>query len=118
MNKIFLIGNLTKDPVLRTVKTEKAEKAVANFTVAVNRVHSANDKDADFFPIVVWGSMAESCGKYLKKGSRVCVVGPLQTKSYDAEDGLKRYTMEVNAAEVQFLSAKPDEEKKEGKKNN
>lgn len=103
MNKIFLIGNLTKDPVFSIVS---GGHKVCKYILAVNRSYTASDgsKEVDFFPVTVWGTMAENCNKYLKKGSKVCVSGNMQTKSYETPDGSKRYSSEVSAEEIQFLT--------------
>ena len=105
MNRCFLIGNLTKDPDLRTLPSSGI--AVCNFTVAVTRRFQSQQreqKEADFIPVVVWRVQAENCAKYLRKGSQVAVAGSIQTRSYEANDGSKRYVTEVVADEVQFLS--------------
>jgi single-strand DNA-binding protein len=96
LNKVFLIGNLTKDPENRATQSGVSK---CNFTVAVQR----KDKQADFIPVVAWRGLAETCGKYLAKGRQVAVIGSIQTRSYDTADG-KRHVTEVVADEVQFLS--------------
>lgn len=105
MNKVILIGNLTKDPEVRTTASGTC---VTTFTVAVKRYHKNDDgtKETDFIPVVTWQKLAESCGRYLKKGNRVGVVGEIQVRSYDAKDGTKRYVTEVIAGEVEFLTPK------------
>ncbi len=102
MNKAILVGNLTRDPEL---KTTPSGVSVCTFTIAVNRRFTSADgeRHADFIPIVVWRVQAENCGKYLKKGSKVAVCGMIQTRSYEANDGGKRYVTEIVADEVQFL---------------
>lgn len=102
MNKVTLIGRLTKDPELKF--TPREGKAVATFTLAVDRRGKDGKKEADFIPIVVWGKQAENTANYTAKGSLVGVAGRIQTRSYDAKDGGKRYITEVVAEEVQFLS--------------
>lgn len=104
MNKVILIGNLTKD--LETRETPSG-KTVANFSIAVNRPFS---NDTDFFNITVWDKQAENCAKFLKKGSKVGIVGYLYNRSYEANDGTKRTVTEVNASEVEFLTPKQAEE--------
>ncbi len=108
MNKAFIIGNLTKAPEL---KTTQSGVSVCNFTVAVNRAYKDQngERQVDFLPVVVWRGLAESCAKYLDKGRKVAVVGEIQTRSYDAQDGTKRYVTEIIASDVEFLSAKEDE---------
>lgn len=105
MNKVLLIGNLTKDPELSQTNSGKS---VCRFTLAVQRRFSGADgnREADFLNIVVWGNNAENCHKYLKKGSKASVVGEIQTGSYEAQDGTKRYTTDIVASEVEFLSTK------------
>ena len=104
MNKVILIGNLTKDPELSTTNSGIN---YCRFTLAVpKRFAQAGERDAEFINIVVWRVQADNCHKYLKKGSKACVVGSLQTRSYDAQDGSKRYVTEVVAEEVEFLSTK------------
>ena len=104
MNKVILIGNLTKDPELSTTNSGIN---YCRFTLAVpKRFANAGERDAEFINIVVWRVQADNCHKYLKKGSKACVIGSLQTRSYDAQDGSKRYVTEVVAEEVEFLSSK------------
>ena len=103
MNRAMLIGNLTKDPELRATGSGIA---VCTFTLAVQRRFANRDsqtREADFIPIVVWRAQAENCAKYLHKGSQAAVCGSIQTCSYDAPDGSKRYVTEIVADEVQFL---------------
>ena len=115
MNKVFLMGNLTKDPELRYIPSGSA---VANFTVAVNRIYkdSAGQKkeDASFIRVVVWGKMAEVCGEYLTKGRPVLVEGRLKSRVWEAQDGQKRSAIDVVATSVQFLGAKSDKVQKTG----
>ena len=102
MNKVVLIGRLTKDPELKF--TPGTGTAVATFTVAVDRKFSKDgQKEADFIPIVVWGKTAESCANYTAKGKLIGISGRIQVRSYDAKDGTKRYVTEIVAEEVQFL---------------
>lgn len=104
MNKVFLIGNLTKDPELSTTNSGIN---YCRFSLAVSkRFAQPGERDAEFINIVAWRVQADNCHKYLKKGSKACVVGSLQTRSYDAQDGSKRYVTEVVAEEVEFLSTK------------
>jgi len=104
LNKVFLIGNLTRDPELRYIPSGSA---VATFTVAVNRVfvsQSGEKKEqTSFIRVVVWGRRAEVCGEYLAKGRPVFVEGRLQSREWQAQDGQKRSTIEVVADNVQFL---------------
>lgn len=107
MNKVILIGNLTKDPELTTTNSGIS---VCRFTLAVSRrfVGASGERETDFLNIVAWRSQAENCSKYLKKGSKCAVTGSIQTRSYDAQDGSKRYVTEITADEVEFISTKND----------
>ena len=108
MNKVFLIGNLTKDPELAS--TSNGVK-FCRFTLAVSRSYAKDGKrETDFLPVVVWRTQADNCARYLKKGSRAAIAGSVQTRSYDAQDGTRRYVTEIAADEVQFLSTKGDDE--------
>jgi len=107
MNKAILIGNLTRDPEARTTPSGVS---VTTFTLAINRRYSNSQgvREADFINIVTWRQTAELCARYLSKGRKVCVVGQIQTRSYDAQDGTKRYVTEVVADEVEFLGSRDD----------
>ena len=109
MNKVFMIGNLSKDVDLRTTQSGKA---VATLTIAVNRRFKGQDgeKVTDFFTVVAWNQLGEMCGKYLAKGKKVAVSGELQTRSYEDKNGVKRYVTEIIADEVEFLSPKEKRE--------
>ncbi len=104
LNRVFLIGNLTRDPELRYIPSGSA---VVSFSLAVNRVYRLQSgekkEEVSFVRVVVWGKMAENCNEYLKKGSPAFVEGRLQSRSWDGPDGQKRSTMEVIATSVQFL---------------
>lgn len=102
LNKVVLIGRLTKDPDLRYTQSGIA---VARFTLAVDRGFKNQDgeKQADFIPITVWRGQAENCAKYLAKGRLVAVAGRIQTRHYDTPEGQRRYVTELVADEVQFL---------------
>jgi single-strand DNA-binding protein len=104
---VFLMGNLTRDPELRYTPNGQA---VVNFAVATNRVWKDADgeqKDsAEFTDVVAWGKTAENIANYLKKGQKVHLIGRLQTRSWEAQDGSKRYKTEVVANDVTFLSTK------------
>lgn len=109
MNKVFLIGNLTRDPELST--TGSGVK-FCRFTLAVSRSYSRDGKrETDFLPVVVWRAQADNCARYLKKGSKAAVSGSVQTRSYDTQDGSRRYVTEIAADEVQFLSTRNDDVK-------
>ena len=105
LNRVLLIGNLTRDPELRYIPSGQP---VTTFTVAVNRTYLSatgeKKEDVNFLRIVVWGKRAEVCHEYLKKGSPVFVEGRLQSRSWEGTDGQKRNTVEVVAQNVQFLS--------------
>lgn len=102
MNKVVLIGRLTRDPDLRNVGNNIA---VCRFTLAVDRPYRSNggnEATADFFNIVVWRAQAENCGKYLQKGRQCAVIGRIENRSYD-KDGEKHYVTEIVAENVEFL---------------
>lgn len=102
MNKVVLIGRLTKDPDLRF--TAGKGTAVASFTIAVDRrFKTPGQPEADFIPVVVWGKQAEATANYMSKGKLISVSGRIQTRSYEAKDGTRRYVTEIVADEVQFL---------------
>lgn len=103
MNKVILIGNLTKDPELTTTTSGIS---VCKFTVAVSRPfkNASGEQEADFLPIIVWRQQAENCGKYLRKGSKCAIDGSIQTRTYDDKDGNRRYVTEVVAERVEFIS--------------
>lgn len=100
MNKAIVIGNLTRDP---EKKVTPDGVSVTNFTVAVSR--TGNREKTDFLPVVTWRTLADNCAKYLAKGRKVAVIGEIQTRSYTANDGGKRYVTEIIANEVEFISA-------------
>ena len=108
MNKVVLIGRMTKDPELRF--TPGSGAAVTTFTLAVDRYNTkTGQNEADFIPIVIWGKQAENTANYMSKGGQVAISGRIQTRSYDAKDGTKRYVTEVVAdmmGGVQFLGNK------------
>lgn len=107
MNKVILVGNLTRDPELTTTGTGIS---LTRFAIAVNRnyTNASGEREADFINIVVWRGLADNCAKYLTKGSKVGVCGSLQTRSYDDKDGVKRYSTEVVADDVEFLNTRPN----------
>lgn len=104
LNRVLLIGNLTRDPELRYIPSGSA---VATFTIGVNRVYKTQTgekkEEVSFIRIVVWGRKAEVCGEYLSKGSPVFVEGRLQSRDWQTQDGQKRNTVEVIADNIQFL---------------
>ena len=110
MNNVILIGRLIKDVELRY--TQSSNATYARFTIAVDKGMSKEKKQeleakgqqtADFINIVVWGKQAENCQKYLQKGRNVAIQGRIQSGSYTAQDGTKKYTTEVWAERVQFI---------------
>ncbi len=105
MNKAILIGNLTRDPEVRTTSSGTT---VCTFSIAVNRrfQNQAGERVSDFFTIVAWRQLGELCGRYLAKGRRVSVIGEIQNRSYEGKDGTKRYITEIIADEIEFLSPK------------
>ena len=108
MNKVLLIGNLTKDPELSTTTNGVS---LCKFTLAVPRKYTSSngEREADFLPIVVWRAQADNCYKYLKKGSKASVTGTIQTRVYDTPEGNRRYMTEIVAEEVEFISTKQGE---------
>lgn len=109
MNKLTIIGNLTRDPELRTTPNGIA---VCSFTIAVNRRRSQasnGQPEADFFRVSAWRQLGENCQKYLAKGRKVCVVGPVSVQTYQGNDGQTRASLEVTAEDVEFLSSRNDD---------
>ena len=104
MQKVFMIGNLTRDPELSSTPNGVA---VCKFGIAVARDFG---DETDFFNIVTWRGLAETCGKYLKKGNKVGIVGSLQNRSYEDKEVVKRTITEIVASEVEFLTPKKEEE--------
>jgi single-strand DNA-binding protein len=102
LNRVILIGQLTKDPELRYTQNGTA---VASFTLAVNRMRTnqQGEREADFIPIVVWQKQAENCANYIGKGSLVAVEGRLQVRTYDDKEGQRRWITEVVGENVRFL---------------
>ena len=109
MNKVILIGRLTRDPELRYTGSNTP---VATFSLAVNRpfTSASGEREADFINIVVWRKQAENCKNYIKQGSQVAVEGRIQTRNYEDQNGQKRYVTEVVADNVQFLDTKSSRE--------
>jgi single-strand DNA-binding protein len=105
INRVILVGRLTRDPELRYTQSGVA---IARFTVAVNRnyVNQQGEREADFINVVTWRGLAENCAQYLKKGSLVGVDGRLQTCKYENQEGRTVYTTEVVADDVRFLEPK------------
>ena len=106
MNKVILIGRLTKDVELRYTQTNTT--AVASLSLAVNRkfVKPGEERQADFFNIIAWNKLAENISKYLFKGNQVAISGRLETRSWDDPNGQKHYVTEVIAEEIDFIGSK------------
>ena len=112
MNKIILIGNLTRDPELRTTPNGIT---VCNFDIAVNDRRGRNQQNGQqeqtqYFRITVWRQLGETCQRYLSKGRKVFVSGPLTARTYQANDGTTRVSLEVTADDVEFLSSRNDDQ--------
>lgn len=112
MNKLFIVGNLTRDPELRSTPNGIP---VCTFTVAVNRRRAAGAEagqqpEADFFRVTAWRQLGENCNRYLAKGRKVAVVGAVQVSTYTAQDGTTRASLEVTADDVEFLSPRGEGE--------
>ncbi len=109
MNKIILIGNLTRDPEVRSTQSGVT---VCSFTIAVNRrfAQQGGEKTTDFFRINAWRQLGETCARYLAKGRKVAVVGELQARTYEGNDGQTRMSLDVSADEVEFLTPKQQQE--------
>ena len=105
MNKLTIIGNLTRDPESRTTPNGNN---VCTFTVAVNRRRSqnSNQPEADFFNVTAWRERAEFVAKYFRKGSAVCVVGSIQNRTWTDQQGVKRYMTDIVADEVNFVESR------------
>ena len=106
MNKIILIGRLTKDVELKY--TQSTNTAVASFSLAVNRrfVRDGEERQADFFNVIAWNKLAETAANYLKKGQQVAITGRLQNRTWDDADGNKHYITEVIAEELEFIESR------------
>ena len=111
MNKLTIIGNLTRDPELRTTTSGVN---VCSFTVAVNRRNRRDDQngqpEADFFRVTAWRQLADICARYLAKGRKVAVVGSVSVHTFTGNDGTTRASLEVTADDVEFLSSRNDAE--------
>jgi len=107
LNKVMLIGNLTKDP---EAKTLPSGQSLSNFSLATNRTWKDKDgskkEQAEFHNIIAWGKLAEICNQYLKKGAKVYIEGRLQTRSWDDQNGVKKYRTEIIAENLSMLGAR------------
>lgn len=108
MNKVILMGRLTRDPEVRYTQTNNT--LVASFSLAVNRrfVRPGEERQADFINIVAWSKLGEFCSKYFKKGQQVGIIGRIQTRTWEDENNVKRYVTEVVAEEAYFADSKRD----------
>ena len=108
MNKVILMGRLTRDPEVRYTQTNNT--LVASFSLAVNRrfVRQGEERQADFINIVAWGKQGEFCSKYFKKGQQVGIIGRIQTRTWDDDKGQRHYVTEVIAEEAYFADSKRD----------
>lgn len=115
LNKVILIGNLTKDPELS--ETSSGVK-FCKFGIAVNRpfANSDGEREVDFFNITTWRGQAETCARYLKKGKKVCIVGSLQNREYTDNNNVKRTATDVIASEIEFLSARSEDDERPAEK--
>lgn len=115
MNKVILIGNLTKDPELS--ETSSGVK-FCKFGIAVNRpfANSDGEREVDFFNITTWRGQAETCARYLKKGKKVCIIGSLQNREYTDKNNVKRTVTDVIASEIEFLSARSEDDERPAEK--
>ncbi len=107
MNKVFLIGNLTRDPELTTTNSGVS---VCRFSIAVTRRFSnaEGERETDFFNITAWRGSAENCAKFLKKGSKVAVSGSIQMRNFERQDGTRGLSVDITADDVEFLSSRND----------
>ena len=105
MNKVYLIGNLTRDPELSTTTSGIS---VCRMSIAVGRRFSNAEggRDTDFFNVTAWRGTADNCAKFLKKGNKIAVSGSIQTRNYEKTDGTKGFSVDIVADEVEFLTSK------------
>ena len=110
MNRIVLVGRLTKDPETKVI--EGSDKVVTRFILAVDRLYknASGEREADFIPVVMWGKRGEIVSEYITKGRMISVSGRLQTGNYEDKDGNRKYIAEVVADEFQFIDSKKSEE--------
>ena len=110
MNKLTIIGNLTRDPELRTINTANGPVSVCPFDVAAHsRRRNANgQEETTFFRCTAWRALGENVARYQHKGNKICVIGPVSARTYQANDGTTRVSLEVQADDVEFLSSRND----------
>ncbi len=114
MNKIFLIGNLTRDPELSETNSGIS---VCRISIAVSRRRTGDgEPQTDFFNVTAWRGLADNVAKYCKKGNKIAVTGSIQLRQYEAQDGTKRTAVDVVAEDVEFLTPKPQESEAPPKK--
>lgn len=101
MNKLTIIGNLTRDPETRTVSSGDT---VCTFTLAVNRRTNKDHPEADYFRVSAWNRLGETAQKYLGKGKKACIIGPVSVSSYTGKDGGTHFQLEVKAEDMEFLT--------------
>ena len=108
MNKVILMGRLTRDPEVRYTQTNNT--LVTSFTIAVNRrfARQGEERQADFIPVVAWSKLGEFCSKYFKKGQQVGIIGRIQTRNWEDDNKVKHYITEVVAEEAYFADSKRD----------
>ena len=106
MNRVFLIGNLTRDPEFNKTPNDVS---ICKFDIAVNRRFAKTNDEVDFFHIVTWRGQADNCQKFLQKGNKVAIVGSIAIRQYEAQDGTKKTAVDVTADEVQFLTPKTEQ---------
>ena len=107
MNKVYLIGNLTRDP---EISTTTGGISVCRMSIAVGRrfTNAEGGRETDFFNVTAWRGTADNCAKFLKKGNKIAVSGSIQTRNYERPDGTKGFSVDIVADEVEFLSSKND----------
>ncbi len=108
MNKVFLIGNLTRDP---EASTTTSGVSVCRLAIAVNRRFSSADgsREVDYFNVTAWRGLADNCSRYLKKGNKIAVSGSIQTRTYDKQDGTKGFAVDIVADDIEFLTPRGGE---------
>ena len=107
MNKVYLIGNLTRDP---EISTTTSGISVCRMSIAVGRrfANAEGGRDTDFFNVTAWRGTADNCAKFLKKGNKIAVSGSIQTRTYEKTDGTKGFSVDIIADEVEFLTSRND----------
>lgn len=113
MNKIFLIGNLTRDPELSETQSGIS---VCRFSIAVNRPYlNDGERETDFFNVTAWRGTAEAVAKFTKKGNKIAIVGSVQMRTYEGNDGVKRTAVDIIAQDIEFLTAKENKQEEKPK---